>query len=158
MLVTNLRDFEQLYTIDEEGSIRSKKTGNAVAQQINSAGYCVSQIYKNNKRYVVKIHRAVIKSFIGDPDKRCVIAHRDGNKYNNSLSNLLITSPYVNNQHKKEHGTVRKGENHWNCVLSDAAVDFIRNKEHGMNNSQLATLFSCSDSHVRNIIAGRTRS
>lgn len=157
MRVVDVKGFEGLYQVDSEGIIHSSKTGTIKARQRNQDGYPVVQLYKNNKCFKMKVHRIVVKSFVRDLEKGEVTAHLDGNKENNRLSNLVITTPAVNAQHSVAHGTKPKGEKHWKCKLTNHAVRFIRENPLKMSRVELSELFGCSASHVSNIAGNKSR-
>ena len=56
--------------------------------QINSCGYKVFGLTKNNKYKVNSLHRIVALAFIPNPNNYDTVNHKDGNKLNNSIDNL----------------------------------------------------------------------
>jgi hypothetical protein len=60
-----------------------------------------------------RVHRLVYRCFIGELVEGLVVCHRDGNKLNNSVPNLLQTTQIENIGHKLYHGTHQTGERHW---------------------------------------------
>lgn len=108
--------------IGSMGRICNKK------ERIIKGGFCGSNKNKD-KRYAfvcisingVKknryIHQLVYESFKGFYDKDIYeINHKDGNKKNNRLDNLEITTPIKNMLHAKENGLLHKHEEHYSSV------------------------------------------
>ncbi len=61
--------------------------------------YPFVMLSKNNKVQVCKIHRAVAKAFVPNPDNKPYVNHKDGNKDNNHAENLEWVTPLENNLH-----------------------------------------------------------
>lgn len=68
------------YTITKDGKIM--RDGKEVKPYDNGQGYKQVKLWKNGKRYTKQVHR-LLK---GEPN--CDVHHKDGNKGNNSKSNL----------------------------------------------------------------------
>lgn len=77
------------YSINENGEVRNDKTGNLKTPFINKAnGYYSVDLYDHNKSQKVTIHRLLAEAFIPNPENKPCVDHKDGNRQNNSLSNL----------------------------------------------------------------------
>lgn len=111
-------NFEGLYQVSSKGNIRrhpdsylhSKTHTKSLERklQINRLGYYYFDLCKNGKKYRKTVHQIVMASFnpnfhYGDP-----INHIDGNKLNNSLNNLEITTSSDNEIHKHSHNLGKK--------------------------------------------------
>ena len=72
----------------------------------NKDGYLKIHISnkERNINKVVSIHRLVAKAFISNPNKLPQINHKDGNKLNNSISNLEWCTNLYNQQHAWKNG------------------------------------------------------
>lgn len=81
-----IKGFEE-YSIDTDGAIYGKK-GNKLKYSRNHKGYCIINLYSENKRYGFQVHRLVAQQFIENPENKPTVNHIDGNKTNNSVSNL----------------------------------------------------------------------
>ena len=57
-----------------------RKTGLVLKPRISKHGYYYVNIYKNNKRKTVKIHRLVAEAFIPNPENKPEVNHKDGDK------------------------------------------------------------------------------
>lgn len=68
------------YTVTSTGKVF--RSGKEVKPYDNGQGYQQVKLYKNGKRYTKNVHRLVM----GEPSKD--VDHKDGNKSNNTKSNL----------------------------------------------------------------------
>ena len=100
--MAKIRGYEGLYDITESGIITNLKTGNVLHGNINSYGYVVVRLTKNKRSKDYKLHRLLAKTFIPNPNNFSVVNHIDGNKLNNSLSNLEWYSRGMNNAHARD--------------------------------------------------------
>lgn len=100
--MAKIRGYEGLYDITESGIITNLKTGNVLHGNINSYGYAVVRLTKNKQSKDYKLHRLLAKTFIPNPNNFSVVNHIDGNKLNNSLSNLEWCSRGMNNAHARD--------------------------------------------------------
>ena len=65
-------------------------------------GYLRVQLYDaNGKRKHYKVHRLVAQAFIANPDGKPQVNHKDGNKHNNSVTNLEWVTDEENKKHRK---------------------------------------------------------
>lgn len=77
------------YSINENGEVRNDNTGKIKKPTLNKAnGYFYVDLYENNKCTKAPIHRLVAEAFIENPDEKPTVDHIDGNRQNNSISNL----------------------------------------------------------------------
>lgn len=76
------------YIIDTNGNIFSFKLNRYLTQNISNKGYHRVSLNKDKYRREYAVHRLVAMSFIPNPLNKPQVNHIDGNKSNNSLSNL----------------------------------------------------------------------
>lgn len=77
------------YSINELGEVRNDKTGKIKNTFINpKSGYKCVDLWKDNKSTKYTIHRLLAEAFIPNPMNKPTVDHKDGNRTNNSLSNL----------------------------------------------------------------------
>ena len=83
-----IKGFEN-YTISQNGIVKNKNNLNTKKTYINKDnGYLYVDLWKNNKSYKRPIHRLIAENFIPNPENKPTIDHKDGNRTNNSISNL----------------------------------------------------------------------
>jgi hypothetical protein len=72
------------------------------------------------------IHRLVFATFCSPLVPGLVICHRDGNKLNNRVENLLQATQRENILHKAAHGTWQAGEKHARAKYTNAEIAQIK--------------------------------
>ena len=82
-----VKGFEN-YSVSNLGNIRNDKTKQPKKPTVDTHGYVVIILYKNNKGSKKYIHRLIGESFIDNVDNKPVIDHIDRNKENNTVENL----------------------------------------------------------------------
>lgn len=109
----DIKGYEGLYQVSNKGRIKalSKTTtirsnnnlnGSKITRdekihhcQLQKDGYIRTQLYKDNKRSTVKVHRLVAEAFIPNPKNYPMVNHMDEVKSNNCVENLeWCTSSY----------------------------------------------------------------
>lgn len=66
-------------------------------------GYLRVDLYDEcGKRKHYKVHRLVAQAFIANPDGKPQVNHKDGNKHNNSVTNLEWVTDEENKKHRRE--------------------------------------------------------
>jgi len=97
------------YSINENGIIFNKKN-KIMKPSINGCGYYVVNLYKNKQRKMFSVHQLMFMAFYGiKSDKRNVIDHIDGDRTNNSLSNLQYVSQRLNTTKNRKSNTGLSG-------------------------------------------------
>lgn len=72
----------------------------------DSKGYLAVGLYANGKGSTKRIHRLVAEAFIPNPDNKPEINHKDGNRYNNSSSNLEWVTKRENCRHAWDNNLI----------------------------------------------------
>ena len=104
--------YEGIYSVTSSGDIYSDgriiDTGSVFTickerklKQSTSRGYKQVSLYKDKKMKTVKVHKLVALMFCKNYRSDLVINHRDGNKLNNSSSNLEWCTSTYNEKHAK---------------------------------------------------------
>tara|TARA_R110000772_G_scaffold104802_3_gene206307 strand:+ start:320 stop:829 length:510 start_codon:yes stop_codon:yes gene_type:complete len=97
------------YEINSNGDIRSIKTNRILTGGKDRNGYHCVNLRSNNKTYFRPRHRLVALNFIDKINGKEFVNHKDGNKSNNSISNLEWCNSQENNSHMKlMNGTYSK--------------------------------------------------
>ncbi len=73
-----------------------------LATEETPKGYLRVYLYKDGKRKHHKVHRLVAHAFIPNPENKGQINHKDGNKKNNSVTNLEWVTDEENKLHRKQ--------------------------------------------------------
>lgn len=128
------------YFACSDGNIYSKQgMGKKVASYSNPYRKLISGISDSGKGYyqaIIKVgegnysnklvHRLVAEAFIGKIPEDMTVSHKDGKKFNNIPSNLLIESWSDNQQRKYEHGTMDNGFNNSRSLITEEQLLEIR--------------------------------
>lgn len=102
------RDIDEYenYQISSWGRVYSKNTHSIVAQEKTEKGYMRVYLCRDGVRKHYKVHRLVAGEFIPNPLGKPQVNHKDGNKENNSVSNL----EWVTNKENCNHATIMRTE------------------------------------------------
>ena len=84
----DIKGFNGKYLIDEDGNIYSKYTNKFISQRENQKGYKIVDLYINNKRKQLLVHRLVAETFIPNLHNYPCVNHKDENVRNNNVDNL----------------------------------------------------------------------
>lgn len=118
-------------------------------------GYVQVTVY-GRKQY---LHRVVWEAFNGNIPVGLQIRHLDGNKKNNTLSNLAVGTQSDNEYDKYTTGTMPHGESHPDSLLNDWIVINAREMYAEMFSLKeiIAILGArCSEASLSDAILGRT--
>lgn len=160
--------YENIYQVSDLGNIRKwfKKPRTGIAEwkvlisSFDKRGYKRYSFSLNKVRKTWQIHRLVLFVFNPIEDMEIYqVNHIDGNKINNSITNLEWCTAKENVNHAYNIGLYPYGMNHSRCKLSDEQVDEIRElrKTTSLTYKQIGKLYNVSDSHIGYIIGGQTR-
>lgn len=103
-----IKEWEDLYCVNELGEVLNVKTNKTIMGDINNAGYYRVCFYdkKTNRKKRYFRHRLVALHFIDNPNNYKEVNHIDGDKSNNSVTNLEWVDRKENEHHcRKEMGT-----------------------------------------------------
>lgn len=93
------------YSINRNGDVRNDATGQIKKPYVNKDnGYLTVDLYRNNKSMKVTVHRLLAEAFIPNPDNKPCIDHKDGDRQNNSLTNLRWATYSENNSRFNTNG------------------------------------------------------
>lgn len=100
-----------------------------VRQTLSANGYLQVHLKRNNGKYAkLNTHIFIALAFHGIPKGGQEVCHNDGNKLNNSATNLRWDTRKANHADKKQHGTQPLGERHYKTSLTDEQVISLRNR------------------------------
>ena len=110
------------YIITEDGQIINAHNGHILKPQPNSKGYLRVSI--GGKLQFV--HRLVAEKYIPNPDNKEQVNYKDGNKLNNSVSNLEWVTNKENRNHAVKEGLHLQGDDCPWSKLDSEKVKTIR--------------------------------
>lgn len=87
------------YMINTDGDVYSKLSGKYLNQEISKSGYHRVVLYVDKTPIKKSVHRLVATAFIPNPGNLPQVNHKDGNKSNNSVTNLEWITPSDNELH-----------------------------------------------------------
>ena len=97
--MTKLVNGYENYSINENGIVIQVKTDRVKKAWLGKVGYYYLDLYQNNKSTKIALHRLLAMTFIPNPENKKTVNHIDGNKTNNSLSNLEWATYSENTKH-----------------------------------------------------------
>lgn len=150
---------EGKYEASNHGRIRSLRFINKVANKLRDVplvlsggvayGYIQVQLCKDGKNTSSLVHRLILKTFLGECPLGMVGSHKDGNRKNNCIDNLLWETAKENEFRKKAHGTLRLGT----LKLNEDQVRAIRELSvKGLSYPQIAKQFNVDRTAVGMIV------
>lgn len=89
------------YLVDDNGFVISKM-GKPLKPSVNRKGYQIITVMINGKRKSMSVHTAVARTYCDGYSPELQVNHKDGNKLNNSASNLEWVSGFYNTRHAIE--------------------------------------------------------
>ena len=101
----DIQDWEELYEVSSLGRVRSKRTNKFVIGDINNCGYYRVTLYNNKIKKRFFRHRLVALHFIPNNDEtKTFVNHIDGDKSNNTITNLEWVTQSENEKHAFKNG------------------------------------------------------
>lgn len=148
--------YENRYEISSFGRVKSFLTGILLKPNLTKWGYHKYWLYNGSKkdRKGMLSHRLVAIAFIPNPNGYLEVNHIDGNKLNNSISNLEWCTCKQNVQHAHRIGLVNKKVRQYNSAFKDCDVLEIRKifAQGGITKAELARRYSVSQFAIGRVI------
>lgn len=114
------------FMIGDRGTLLSRRRGCwRIMSNTNQNGWYLTVNLKNNngKRITRRIHRLVYEAFVGDIPKGFDVHHKDGNKQNNRVENLVAISEYEHHlMHAAENPNIYQGMRNYNKYIRPKAI------------------------------------
>lgn len=149
------------YEVLEDGTIIGK-WGRELKTFKNNSGYLSFRCYSAGTYGTLAVHRLVAEKFIPNPENKCCVNHKDGDKTNNHVSNLEWVTRSENMQHAVDTGlrgydTQARGEEHGNAKLSCEILKRIREAvKNGANRASQARLYGVHRNVLYRALDGKT--
>lgn len=171
----DILNFEGLYQVDEDGNVysldkevnagimyhdRVVKKGKRLKPETQKNGYKrVLLIGKDNHRYHKLVHRLVAEAFIPNPDSCKQVNHIDGDKSNNSVSNLEWCTSQQNNVHALQTGLRTGKKKGKQIIINGITFNSVVEACKYYNTTRYKLLrMECNDYPGREYIEGETPS
>jgi len=119
------------YMISNLGRVWSEYTKKYIKPHLRSKdkgkAYLKVSLYNIDGTKTFSMHRLLAETFIPNPDNKCCINHKDGNKTNNHLANLEWVTYSENTQHASDTKLMLRGTDRLNSKLTNDKVIEIAN-------------------------------
>ena len=160
-------DYEKLYEVSSYGRVRRScksriaPEGYVLKPRLTRDGYVRYSLSKRQRYWHIKAHRLVALAFLGSPPfPGAHVAHYDGNRLNNHVSNLRWATSKENEADKKRHGTAYgapPGDKHPHAKLTSELVQEMRRlAASGIGMKAGATRFGIAYLTAYDAIVGNT--
>lgn len=142
------------YLISDDGRVWSQKTQRLIRTGVNKPGYSYANLRINGKTKPFATHRLVVEAFIRGLQDGEVVDHIDGNKLNNSVLNLRITTRSINTTAFRDR--IREEGNHGYKLSEHDVMKIKRNLVEGkLTQREIGDLFGVGASIISSIKMGR---
>ena len=122
--IYQINEYAEVFRIMKDGS-KHKMTPSLMGKRKQYLAVCLC---KDGKQSTLNIHKLVWEAFNGPVPEGCQIHHRDKNKLNNNLSNLICLNKKEHNAlHKDEETNKRRSQKLKGHKVSEATRMKIRN-------------------------------
>ena len=149
-----------LYQVSNLGNVRSlnynkaKKIQHLKKVVINKRGYLAVGLSKNGIFKIKTVHRLVAETFISNPNNLPQVNHIDGNKMNNSITNLEWCTKNENQNHAVRTGLMQRGQNRPSAKLTEKQVLEIYKLKGVLKGQDIANKYGVSKNTINCILRG----
>ena len=158
----DLKGYEDSYQISDSGRIFTKRRlvgnqiyyGRELVPQLTSDGYLKVTLSKNCESKKYYLHRLVAIQFLDNPDNLPQVNHIDGNKLNNSITNLELCTKQENQNHAVRMGLMQRGQNRPSAKLTEEKVLEIYKLKGILKSQDIADKYSVSKNTINCILRG----
>lgn len=132
LVYPNIPDNLNRFEISTYGRLKNVKTQYIYKPTVLNTGYCSvrTTLGSRSNKISILIHKAVVYTFLDNPNNLPEVNHKDGNKRNNHLDNLEYCTSHENQQHKYDAGLFDvnkiRGENNGSSKLTWDDIKYIR--------------------------------
>ena len=155
----DIRGYEGLYQISNTGLVKSLHSTKTIilVEYKDRDGYSLVGLHKGGSQTTFRVHRLVATHFIPNVNNKPTVNHIDGNKSNNSLTNLNWMTDREQYIHAKSTGLRNDvGESNPSARLNDISVKEIVNLLKNTNYTQveIASMFGVKRKAISEICRG----
>ena len=123
-------------------------------------GYICIRPMIRGKRIYISVHRAVAEIYIPNHENKSQVNHENGDKNNNSVSNLKWMTNKENREHAIKNGLQCIGQDTYNHKFTDEDIKWIRNNyifgDNEFGCAGLANKFNTNQSRIWKIVNRKT--
>lgn len=158
--------WEGIYEALPTGAVRRIKPSNGARvgrilkpRHNRRTGYYSLMLSRNNKPVTTALHVIIAATFLGPKPKGYQVNHKNGNKADNSVSNLEYVTPSENQRHSSRMGIMPSGERQWQATFSNKLAASIRKQVLSGppgTAAKLARFYGVCDATISCIKSGKT--
>lgn len=151
-----LSEFDGDYLLSSSGHIYSTKSNKFMTFSITGAGYLAFRRLYQGKSKSHYVHRLVAKYFLPIFDSSLDVNHKDGDKYNNHISNLEMVTKSENTQHGYDNNLLHSRDKHYNAKVTEDEARAIKYGFPGLTHRQVGEIFGLTMVGASKIRTNRT--
>lgn len=143
--------FDGKYEVTDEGDVFSNVgTRKKMVGKVTKGGYHMVVLNVNGKKLYPLVHRLIANAFVPNPDNLLEVNHIDGNKLNNSVTNLEWCNSSHNQIHARDMGLQK-------CKINMEMANELREmrKTMKLTHVQLGELFGIGKTQVGYILQNK---
>lgn len=128
-------------------------------QFVENAYAILGLVDDNGNNRMKSVHRLIAEAFIPNPENKRTVNHKDGDKHNNTYSNLEWATYQENSQHSCDTGLnpKQKGDsNGMSKISEEECIQLIIEMLEGANNNELAKKYKLHSRYI-SLIRGKKR-
>lgn len=142
------------YLCNEQGEIYSLKRNKIMKTHNDKDGYKQLRLtIEKGKAITVKVHRLIAQTFIPNQENKPCVNHKNGNKKDNTVTNLEWCTTKENNTHARQTGLLNDcGVNNTRAVCNEETLKEIRRLiSEGKRNVEIEKITGISNGTISNI-------
>lgn len=165
MKIRKIPGYSGFYKIAEDGRVWSCRVGGQrgvkgvwreMRVSLGNHGYPCLRLTRKGRSSMRLLHRLLLETFVGPCPKGMECLHKDGDKLNINLSNLIWGSKEENESDKDQHQTSNVGERNGISKLTEYDVQSIRKRrKKGERVRRLAVEFCVAPSTISAVVNRR---
>lgn len=152
-----VKGYEGYYEINQNGLVKRVDTQQYVVEHKNHKGYMKVNLNLSGVRKGKAVHRLVAEAFVDNIHDKPFVNHIDGDKFNNSASNLEWVTDSENKLHAFKNGLISKvGSRNGNSKLTEEDITKARTAYlNGITTKELALAYGVHQTTIQRAISGK---